>query len=76
MLTRTLTLTSVCIFFCGVRSLLGNCMGPWGAKALTEALFINCSFTECDLKYNDIGKEGETSVRNAVQGKAGFKLHL
>ena len=49
---------------------------PEGPKAIADALLVNGALTECDLIGNYMGEEGEASIRNAVQGKDGFKLHL
>ena len=37
---------------------------------------VTGTLTECDLRYNDMGGEGKASIRDAVQGKAGFMLQL
>ena len=51
--------------------------GLKGVTALAKALAVNGSLTECDLQGNNgLGKKGTTMLRNAVQGKAGFQLHL
>jgi hypothetical protein len=47
-----------------------------GITAVADALRVNSSLTECNLNYNSIGSEGMTSIRNAVQGKAGFELRI
>jgi len=62
--------------FCDAPSLSGNLFGPEGAIALHEALLVNGALTECNLIGNYMGEEGKASIRNAVQGKDGFKLHL
>jgi hypothetical protein len=45
------------------------------ASDLSQAV-VTGALTECDLKRNDFGEDGEASICNAVQGKAVFKLHL
>jgi Leucine-rich repeat (LRR) protein len=45
------------------------------ASDLSQAV-VTGALTECDLKRYDFGEDGEASICNAVQGKAGFKLHL
>ena len=47
-----------------------------GITAIANALRVNGALTECDLIGNYMGEEGKASIRNAVQGKDGFKLHL
>jgi hypothetical protein len=37
---------------------------------------VNGALTKCDLRGNDMGEEGNASIRDAVQGKTGFMLHL
>jgi Ran GTPase-activating protein (RanGAP) involved in mRNA processing and transport len=44
-----------------------------GITAIAYALRINGALTECDLIGNYMGEEGKASIRNAVQGKDGFK---
>ena len=53
-----------------------NIGGPAGVKHVAKMLGINSSLTECDLSNNNMSKEGEALIRKAVEGKAGFKLHL
>ena len=45
------------------------------ASDLSQAV-VTGALTECDLRANNMGEEGKSSIRNAVQGKAGFELHL
>jgi hypothetical protein len=45
------------------------------ASDLSQAV-VTGALTECDLRANKMGEEGKSSIRNAVQGKAGFELHL
>jgi hypothetical protein len=47
-----------------------------GITAIAEALRVNGALTECNLRWNRLGKEGNSSIRNAVQAKAGFALDL
>ena len=59
-----------------LRSLSENRLGAEGAAALAPALAANGALTECNLRFNYMGEAGEASIRNAVQRKAGFELHL
>ena len=49
---------------------------PEGVQAIAGALRVNGALTKCDLKGNYMGEEGNASIRDAVQGKTGFMLHL
>ena len=50
---------------------------PEGVQAIIAgALRVNGALTKCDLKGNYMGEEGNASIRDAVQGKTGFMLHL
>ena len=49
---------------------------PEGPKAVADALLVNGVLTECNLSGNDMRDEEKASIRFALQGKAGFKLHL
>ena len=53
-----------------------NGIRPGGANALAAMVAVTGSLTECGLSYNNMSKEGEALIRKAVEGKAGFKLHL
>ena len=53
-----------------------NYIGPVGANAVAAMVVVTGSLTECDLSNNNMSKEGEALIRKAVEGKAGFKLHL
>jgi hypothetical protein len=53
-----------------------NSIGPIGAKSVAAMVAVTGALIECDLSNNDMGEEGEASIRFAAQGKAGFKLHL
>ena len=47
-----------------------------GITELASALAVNGALTKCDLRRNHMSEEGEASIRKAVEGRAGFKLHL
>ena len=48
-----------------------------GITAIADALRVNGALTECNLRLNyNMGEAGEALIRDAVQGKASFKLHL
>ena len=51
-------------------------IGPEGAMLVASFIPVMGALTECDLIGNYMGEEGKASIRNAVQGKDGFKLHL
>jgi len=53
-----------------------NSIGPVGAKSVAAMVAVTCTLTECNLSNNNMGEEGKASIRFAVQGKAGFHLHL
>ena len=53
-----------------------NGIGPVGAKSVAAMVAVTSSLTECNLNYNSIDSEGKASIRNAVQGKAGFELRI
>jgi Ran GTPase-activating protein (RanGAP) involved in mRNA processing and transport len=54
-----------------------NGMGPVGAKSVAAMVAVICTLTECNLRSNSsMGEEAQASIRNAVQGKAWFKLRL
>jgi Ran GTPase-activating protein (RanGAP) involved in mRNA processing and transport len=53
-----------------------NSIGPTGAKSVAAMVAVTGALIECDLSNNDMGEEGEASIRFAAQGKAGFILHL
>jgi len=64
---------------CGVWTDLYGQHGTYTAEGITaiaDAMRVNGALTECDLIGNYMGEEGKASIRNAVQGKDGFKLHL
>ena len=54
----------------------GPFMGPGDAILLTADLAVRASLTSIILRWNDIGEEGEASLRKAVEGRSGFKLLL
>jgi hypothetical protein len=49
---------------------------PEGVQAIAGALRVNGGLMTLNLSINNIGGEGEASIRDAVQEKAGFELHL
>ena len=53
-------------------------IGHAGVKLIAEALRTSVAgaLTKCDLRCNNMGGKGEASIRNALQGRAGFELHL
>ena len=54
-----------------------NGIGPVGAKSVAAMVAVICTLTECNLRLNyNMGEAGEALIRDAVQGKASFKLHL
>jgi len=56
--------------------LAGNQLGDAGAEAIAAMLRTNRSVTSLTLKDNKIGDAGKKAVREAVEGRAGFKLYL
>jgi hypothetical protein len=81
-------LTHLCLFWqlnlsnnclCGVWVEYGTQKGEYNAEginAIADALRVNGGLKTLNLSINKIGGEGEASIRNAVQEKAGFELHL
>ena len=66
---------------CGIGTdYYGNEQGTYTAEGITaiaDALRVNGALTECNLRLNyNLGEAGEALIRDAVQGKASFKLHL
>ncbi len=53
-----------------------NGIGPVGVKSVAAMVAFTGTLIKCDLSGNDMGEEGKASIRFAVQGKAGFHLHL
>ena len=54
-----------------------NDIGTVGANAVAAMVAVTGALTECNLQYNPcIGKKGEALIRKAMQGRAGFKLHI
>ncbi len=53
-----------------------NSIGPVGAKSVAAMVAVTGTLIECNLSNNDMGEEGKASICFAVQGKAGFHLHL
>lgn len=47
-----------------------------GVIALADALQGNSSLTKCDVRWNGLGDEGDTALREAVKGRDGFELLL
>jgi len=54
----------------------GNHIGPVGAKSVAAMVAVTGGLTSIYLRNNNMGKEGEYWIHNAVRGKAGFQLHL
>ena len=57
-------------------SLSGNSLGPEGAKALAPAIAANGVLTSLDVRINNLGDEGETAIRKAVEGREGCDLKM
>ena len=53
-----------------------NGIGPVGANAVAAMVSVTGGLMTLNLSINNIGGEGEASIRDAVQEKAGFELHL
>ena len=52
-------------------------IGPRGASQLAEALRVNKSLTELDLRENSLGPEGMKSIAQALAGNESIRsLHL
>ena len=52
-----------------------NKIGDEGATAIAEALKVNAVLTHLNLENNrSISDKGKKQLRDAVQGRAGFKL--
>jgi Ran GTPase-activating protein (RanGAP) involved in mRNA processing and transport len=47
-----------------------------GITAIADALRVNGALTKCDLRGNEMGEEGNASIRDAVRGKTRFMLHM
>ena len=47
-----------------------------GINAIAAAIRAMPGLTDCDLRYTDMGEASKTLIRDAVKGKAGFKLEL
>jgi hypothetical protein len=60
---------------CGVTTFGGGTYTAEGITAIAEALRVNGALTNLRC-WNGLGKEGMSSIRNAVQAKAGFELDL
>ena len=59
-----------------VLNLMNNKIGDAGAEAMAAMLRINRSLTKLNLQGNKIGDAGKKPVREAVEGREGFKLYL
>ena len=57
-------------------SLSLNELGPEGAKALAPGIAANGVLTSLDVRVNNLGDEGETAIRKAVEGREGFDLKM
>ena len=60
---------------CGVTTFGGGTYTAEGITAIAEALRVNGALTNLRC-WNGLGEEGMSSIRNAVQAKAGFELDL
>ena len=58
---------------CGVTTFGGGTYTAEGITAIAEALRVNGALTNLRC-WNGLGEEGMSSIRNAVQAKAGFEL--
>ena len=47
-----------------------------GITAIADALRVTGALTVLSISGNHVGEEAQASIRNAVQGKASFKLRL
>ena len=56
--------------------LRNNQLGDAGAEAIAGMLRTNCSLTHLHLARNKIGDAGKKAVREAVEGREGFRLFL
>ena len=61
---------------CGLDRFGGGTYTAEGITAIADALRVNGGLMALNLSINNMGGEGEASIRNAVQEKAGFELHL
>ena len=43
---------------------------------IAEALKVTCSLTRADLRYTNVGAEGEAVLRKAVEGRSWSELNL
>ena len=53
-----------------------NSIGSVGAKSVAAMMAVTGGLTSIDLRNNNMDKEGEYWIHNAVRGKAGFQLRL
>ena len=51
-----------------------NDIGPDGAKAIAALCSVTALLTRLDVGVNDLGEEEKAVLRNAVEGRSGFKL--
>jgi len=47
-----------------------------GAKPVAAMLAVTSSLTKLDVRHNYMGAKGEAAIKEAVRGKAGFKLEI
>ena len=57
-------------------SLSHNQLGPEGAKALAPGIAANGGLMSLNVKSNNLGDEGESAIRKAVEGREGFDLEM
>ena len=56
-----------------VFSVSNNYLNADAAKFLAEALHVNTSLTELNIRYNDIGKDGAVALAEALKANASMK---
>ena len=54
--------------------LFGNKIGAEGAKYIADALRVNASLTECNLRKNKLGDEGWCAVFDALRDNPQNKI--
>ena len=47
-----------------------------GIKAIADALHVNASMTQLDVRWNRLGEEHEALLRQTIEGRSGFELML
>ena len=57
-------------------NLFDNEISAEGGVAIAEALKVNGSLTNLDLKYNGLDEDSNSKLRGAVQGRSSFNLVL